>query len=121
MQFLDLTPIDGASAAATQEGSKATAGSLRRASVVFVVAGATTPEGTGKLQGSNDPPTGGTFDSRFTPTNWADVPDSSVNINANGSFATRSVEVCHRFIRPVFTYVGGSGGTVTAYLHAEGA
>lgn len=74
-----------------------------------------TAAGTLKLQGSNDPST-------VTPTNWNDVPNSSIAVTAGATSCTPplSAYLCYNWLRVVFVSSAGAG-TITANLQTIGA
>ena len=86
---------------------------MTQCSVIAVVAGATSPVGTVKLQASNDIsnafPIG-----NYDPTNWVDVPLAQVSISANGIYVIPATGLSYGFVRAVWTRTSGSGGTVMA-------
>ena len=86
---------------------------MTQCSVIAVVAGATSPVGTVKLQASNDIsnafPIG-----NYDPTNWVDVPLAEVSISANGIYVIPTTGLSYGFVRAVWTHTSGSGGTVMA-------
>ena len=71
------------------------------------------PNGTLKLQFSNDNPTSG------TPTNWSDVTNATVSTTNNGVYAIQPALVCGQWVRFVYTNASGSG-TITARYKASG-
>lgn len=77
-------------------------------SMQAVVTSASSLSGTLKLQAS--------IDVGSTPTNWADVSGTSAAVTANG-VTTWSVRDRHnfKFIRIVWTRVGGSGSMVSTF------
>lgn len=84
---------------------------MTQCSVIVVVAGATSPVGVVKLQASNDIsnafPIG-----NYDPTNWVDVPLADVSVSANGTYVIPTTGLSYGFVRAVWTYSSGSGGTI---------
>jgi len=120
MRFKTIVGIPAATPAnATFNGPAIPIGNMTALSSQFVVAGATTPSSTGKIQVSDDAPGDGT-ERGFVPTNWSDLPLATIPIAANGVFLTPVVNVCARWARLVYTYASGTAGTVVANLHAQG-
>lgn len=77
-------------------------------SVQAVTAGSN-PNGTLKVQFSNDNPAAG-----VAPSHWTDIPTMTVATTANGVYAittatSQKFEICGNFIRAVYTNASGSG------------
>lgn len=73
-----------------------------------------TAAGTLKLQGSNDPSNG-------TPTNWSDVPNSSISVASGATSCTPplAAPLCYNWIRVVFARSAGAG-TISANMQTFG-
>lgn len=75
------------------------------------------PTGTLKLQASNDPETNDTMPNgapKPTPTNWADIDDSTFTVTTAGTSMWNVREVGYNYVR--VTYTDGSGGVSTATM-----
>lgn len=103
-----------------KQGQAIDARTLSRASAQCVVAGATSPVGTCKLQGSNDKLPLGGQQPAFTPTNWSDIPNATIAVNANGVFLVPSTDIGYTWIRAVWVPTSGSLGTVVVTGNAQG-
>lgn len=71
--------------------------------------------GTLQLQASND-------DSEaadFVPTNWSNIPNTSVTVSGAGAYLIPNTEICYQWIRAVYTNSGT--GTISVVLKALGA
>lgn len=80
-----------------------------------------TPDGTFKLQASNDPYPDASFGlAAFVPTNWVDVADSSVTQTDTTPIMINYQFPGYRWVRAVFTPNGGSAGTMTIRAYAKG-
>lgn len=78
-----------------------------------VSSSAGSPVGTLKLQGSNDQPqTGG-------PSNWSDIASATVSVNDDGTYLIGKTDICHQYIRAVYTRTSGTG-SMTARLKSIG-
>lgn len=88
-------------------------------SVVVNVVGATGPDGTVKVQASNDVSTGFPASTR-EPSVWVDT-GATVTVNANGTFLIAPFNLSYQFIRLVYTRVASTGGVLTATFDAIGA
>lgn len=74
------------------------------------------PGGTVKLQASNDSPSVEGF-----PTNWSDVPNSSLAISASGVTLINVTDAYYNWVRVVYTNSAGSPtGTCTITVNAKG-
>lgn len=81
-------------------------------SIAAIITG--TPNGTIKLQASNDPETNDTQPSTLTPTNWADIANSSFTVTTAGETMWNVTDVGYNYVRVVYT--DASGGTATATM-----
>lgn len=92
---------------------------LQNCSLQAVIEGATTPNGTVKYQVSNDKPLSDL--APFTPTNWFDLTNASVSFTgSNGVKGTANIAISHHWLKAVYTYASGSGGTLTVSFHGNG-
>lgn len=85
-----------------------------------LVAAGSSPVGTIKLQASNDMIQAANLASLTTPTNWNDIPNTTVNVSGNGSYVIPKTEISYQWIRAVWTATSGTG-TITANLKSVGA
>jgi hypothetical protein len=76
-----------------------------------------TPNGTIKLQASVDPFKYVVNGGLQAPTHWADIPSSSITLNAAGVYIWNITDVYYTFVRVVYT--DASGGTSTAVLNVN--
>lgn len=81
-------------------------------SIAAIITG--TPNGTLKLQASNDPETNDTQPSTNVPTNWADIANSSFTVTTAGETMWNIQDVGYNYVRVVYT--DASGGTSTATM-----
>jgi hypothetical protein len=70
------------------------------------------PNGTLKLQGSND-----SVQLIKDPVNWTDIQGSSVVITASGNTVYNVTDVMYNWVRVVYTAVSGTG---TCVINANG-
>ncbi len=117
MKFLNLKAIDAASIAGAPVSAAIPAEQLIQVSVQGVVTGSS-PVGTLKLQGSNDPILVN-YLPKYTPTNWSDIPNATIAVSATGVFLIPKTEICYSWIRVVWV-VGSGSGLVTARLVTVG-
>jgi hypothetical protein len=117
------------SAAATAYGRPVNLNGVWTYNVQVVLAGATTPVATLKLQGSNDSledPNGNVIRSGVegiplaSTMVWTDVAGSSVAVAANGNWVWNASDVGYEWVRVVYTYSSGSGGTLTGRIKCKG-
>lgn len=80
---------------------------------VQAVAAGSNPNGTLKIQFSNDNPTAG------SPTHASDITSASVSIANNGTFAIQKTDICAQYIRLSYTNSSGSG-TLSARIKTNG-
>lgn len=80
--------------------------------VQIVVSGASSLNGTIKLQASCD-------DGTTSISNWVDVSGASGTLNADGASMWNLTSIGYRWIRLVWTRVGGSG-TVAVTVQVKG-
>lgn len=80
-------------------------------SIAAIITG--TPNGTLKLQASNDPETNDTIP-LSTPPHWVDVARSSFAVTSAGETMWNISDVAYNYIRVV--YIDASGGTSTATM-----
>jgi len=80
---------------------------------VQVVTAGSNPNGTLKVQMSNDLP--GTN----VPTNFSDITSATVSTTNNGVYAIQKIDCCAQWLQVVYTNASGSG-TVTARLKSNG-
>lgn len=106
--------MDAVDASADKNGDAILTSFVLYVSVQAVMTGSST--GTLKLQYSNDPAY-----SPKIPTNWSDIPNATVTIDAAGVFAIPKTDLCYEHVRPVYTKNNGSVGTLTAYMKTIGA
>lgn len=104
MNFFSDVVLNGVDASTNQTSGSIKASLTVLASVQAVVSG--TAVGTLKLQASND---------ITNATNWSDVPSASVAISGAGTYLIPKTELCHSFIRVVYTSTSGVG-TLSATL-----
>lgn len=97
--------------------------------VQVVLAGATTPVATLKLQGSNDSlddPNGNAIRTGVegiplgSGMVWTDIAGSSVSVSANGNWVWNAADVGYEWVRVVYTYSSGTGGTLTGRIKCKG-
>jgi hypothetical protein len=119
MRTVSGTIISGA-ADTSANGVAITADQMTQASAVATVAGGTSIVGTLKFQGSNDAPRGSPVPTGWTPTNWSDIAGASVAISGNGSFTLGPTNFAFRFVRAVYTYTSGTGGTISCAYTGHG-
>lgn len=84
-------------------------------SIMCIITG--TPTGTIKLQASNDPETNDSMPSanpQPSPTNWADIANTSVVVSAAGNTMYNVADVAYNYVRVVYT--DGSSGVSTAVM-----
>jgi hypothetical protein len=116
IQALNVTDPDS-----NLEGSAILAVNLFAASVQVVTDG-TDIEGTVVLQGSNDCRQDESQTTAFTPTNWADIADTSLSISANGVLISSKIDLCYEWIRVKFTSTEPTAtGSVIVRLKVLGA
>lgn len=77
-----------------------------------VITTGTSPTFTVKLQASNDNYPPGTMASDFTPTNWTDIPNTTVSVSATGSMLIPKTEICYRWVRAAVTFTSGTGTVI---------
>lgn len=123
MQNLDVTALNGLNVGQTQKSRAIWVRNMKRCSVTVDVENATSPVGLAKLQASNAQP--GENDDRFTPpeNSFADIPNASVTITGNtttGMALIPSTELAYRWVRVVYAYQSGAGGTITAQFYGIG-
>lgn len=85
-------------------------------SIAFIVTG--TPNGSVKLQASNDPETNDTMPSNNpqpTPTNFVDIANSTFALSSSGETMWNVQLVAYNWVRVVYT--DSSGGTSTATVN----
>lgn len=90
-------------------------------SVQCTWSGGTSPAGTFKLQGSNDPGEAGTTTTGATqPTHWTDIGSSSQMVSATPGSVLYDVPQCgYRWFRLVYTADSGSA-TLLAIANLKG-
>ena len=88
-----------------------------------------TPNGTVKLQASNDPETNDTQYSAVTnlpptqvPVNWADIENSTFVLTASGTTMWNVRDIGYNYVRVVYTDSSGgtSAATVSIVLNCKG-
>lgn len=79
------------------------------------VCGDITAAGTIQIQCSNDAPNGPP--SKFTPTNWANIPNATSTIVAGIGPAIVIPQMCFAYIRAVFTRTSGGTSTVIVNMN----
>ena len=72
-----------------------------------------TPNGTLKLQGSNDQGANDTSLSTATITNWTDIPSSSIAVSAAGSSLLLDKDCGYRWVRLVWTDSASGASSIT--------
>jgi hypothetical protein len=78
------------------------------------------PAGTFKLQGSNDPGDNGSGQGVSQPTNWTDIADSSQAIAGGPGSVLYDVVACsYRWVRLIYTRSSGSA-TANAVINVKG-
>jgi hypothetical protein len=85
----------------------------------LVVTGSS-PNGTIKLQCSNDKPPAYYTPASFLPTNWNDIPNTTVSVSATGTYVIPKTEISYQWVRAVWTHSSGTG-TITGNLKSVGA
>lgn len=119
MKNYNKTLLNAVDAAASVESEVIEVCSLQNCSLQAVISGATTPNGTVKYQVSNDEPLSEL--TPFTPTNWYDLTNASVSFTGtNGVKGTANIAISHHWLKAVYTYASGSGGTLTVSFHGNG-
>ena len=119
MKSLNKTVLDGVSAAVSCESTPLEICNLQNCSLQAVISGASSPNGTVKFQVSNDKPPSDLVP--FTPTNWFDLTNASVSFaGSNGVKGTASLGLSHHWLKAVYTYASGTGGTLTVAFHGNG-
>jgi hypothetical protein len=84
------------------------------------VAGATTPDAAVSIEVSNTPLPSTSFRERTDEIVWASPTEYSSDVTDNGTTCTYPIDISYRFVRVVYTYTSGTGGTVTVDFHAQG-
>lgn len=87
------------------------------ASVQAITSGSN-PNGTLKIQFSNDNPTVGDPQA-LTTLNVSDVTNATVSTTNNGVYAVQKAEICANWIRVIYTNASGSG-VISARLQTTG-
>lgn len=110
------------SVAATATGDPFPVKNMTLVSVTLAVTGGTSPTGTFKLQGCNDAGDAQTAGAAAIAdlANWADIANATSAITTNGVTSISVADLAFRWVRVVFTYTSGTGGTVTARAQAKG-
>jgi len=79
------------------------------------------PVGTFKLQGSNDPGDNGSGQGVSAPTNFTDISSSSQAISGNsGSIMYDVTECSYRWVRLVYTRASGNATVTAANINVKG-
>lgn len=109
MKYLSVQSIAATSITPTFNGPTIDASQLLAISVQAVLTG-TSPNGSIKIQASNDVCNAGNLPSgSFTPTNWTDISGATVAYTTTGTVLIPKLELCYRWIRIVNTFVSGTG------------
>lgn len=120
MRTVIETVVNAASAAQNNNGTVIDAQQLAYATAQATVSGGTSIVAAIKIQGSNDIPSAGLPDANFTPTNWADIANSSTAISGNVSITTPVATLAFRWVRAAYVFTSGTGGTVTVNFVGTG-
>lgn len=129
MKKLSFTAISAADAATTQTTTWFDTAFVTDVSLQSTVAGGTSIVGTLKLQGSDD--IAAADNMPFAPpgpAHWNDVPNTflsevaatltyTVAVSGNNSVLYPVTKVGYRWLRVVYTYTSGTGGTITVNFH----
>ena len=111
--------LSAADASVNQAGSAIPIQQVYAVSAQIVTTGTST--GSLQLQVSNDLASACTTDSNgnLVPANWANL-GSAVTISAAGVLAVAKTDVCHQFLRAVYTKNNGASGLITVNLNTQG-
>jgi hypothetical protein len=104
--------LSQADASITQNGIITDAGFVVAISGQAVLTGS--PVGNLKFQASDD-----FLQRNQVPTNWSDIPGTTVAVSAAGSFLLPKIDVCYNRIRLVYVPTSGTG-TVSANIKTLG-
>ena len=90
-------------------------------SIQVVWASGTSPVGTFKLQGSNDPVIFNSGQGEGQPTNWTDIDSSDKAISGTpGSILYDVTQASYRWVRIVYTATSGSATISVANMNVKG-
>jgi len=122
MKTFNKKAIDAAATYSTTNSSAIDSGNVYSASVQVVTTGSSTA-GTCKLQGSNDMPTYGSPypTNGFTPTNWTDIASATANVSGATTALLPVTNICHQFLRVVYTPTGAGVQTITCVADVAGS
>lgn len=122
MKTFNKKALDAAATYSTTTSSAIDAGNIYSASVQGVSTGSATT-GTLKLQGSNDMPASGAPypTNGFTPTNWTDIASATVNFSGATTGLVPVTNICHQFLRVVFTPTAAGVQAITCLADAAGS
>lgn len=80
-----------------------------------------TPNGTVKLQASNDPETNDGINPLFPqPTHWVDISDSTFAVTTSGISFWNVNGIGYNYVRVVYTDVSGGSSTATMQIVFNG-
>lgn len=108
----DALPLDGTDMTSNIVSDAIWLGHIANFAIQIVFTGSA-PNGSFKLQASNDEPKPGD-PSSTTVTNWTDVADSTQNISAAGDHMYTVENAGYTFVRLVWTDVTSTAGTITS-------
>lgn len=89
------------------------------ASVIIDVVGST-GAGAVSIEASNDSGSDAFPVGNATPSTWKAITGATVNVSGTGTYIIPAFVIAYQFIRVVFTYTSGSGGTLTAKVTTAG-
>lgn len=119
MRQLNDTILNNVSLAASANSSALDCTNQVSISMQAVVTGSS-PNGTLKLQASNDPNQGTLITgSPSVPTHWTDIPNSSVSVAGVGTYLMPKIDISYQWVRAVYTRSSGSGN-ITAIVKTLG-
>jgi hypothetical protein len=104
--------LSAADASTTQNGITTDSSFIVAISGQAVLTGS--PVGNLKFQASND-----VLQGNQVPTNWTDIPGTTVAVSAAGSFLLPKIDICYNRVRLVYVPTSGTG-TVSANIKALG-
>lgn len=122
MKTLNKKMIDAAASYSSTNSDALDSGNIYSASVQVVSTGSASA-GTCVLQGSNDLPTYGSPypTNNFTPTNWTNIANATTTISGASTFLIPVTNICHQFLRVVYTSTATGVQTVTTVADSSGS